>query len=743
MTRHSMNKQLCIFILFSLFAMAPARAIISIDVYKKIKLPDTLVLHKKYVAASDLMQQKKYDVAIERFKEILSLSNSGNSYLFHKRALFRLGECYFFKNDLEQGKYYFDELSHIYRKEKDTVKLAGCRFSLGIYLMNLEPPGVESKYPRLIDIFKESLFLYKQLKNRQKEADVIKCLGDVYLNQGRLDLAKENLLEALDIYKKIEMPELFYTYDLLSVTTRLQGNFDKSLYYALAAVENIQQNYSAGDFSHFYNVVADNYRELGMSAKSIEWYYKIISNISNPDDYASFSYHRYLHYLINELIKENRLGEVKRLIDEFTQRKIILTPSSNALYLGSKAAYYESQNKFDLAEKYYLESIKLYETAQKDMYPTLIAEANLQLANFYKKKKNYPKAILYSEKAQTVAPGILSLSKLKDLYYLKYEIASETGKHSEALKEYKMFTAFKDSIFNLKKVAQIEELQIKYETAQVQNNNNQLKFKLKQEQVAIEKNNYITNLAVIITILLFIIVLLLLNRFYINRKNSKILRHQKDEISHKNEMLEEFIKEKDWMLKEIHHRVKNNLQIIMSLLNSQLPADEHSKEYEIIRKSQNRLFSISLIHQKLYSQQEVSMVNMSSYIQDLVLYLKDSFNMANSIEFSYDLDNVYLDNTTAIPIGLILNEAITNSIKYAFDEGAYGKIDLLLKQIKNNTFELIIQDNGKGLPKDFNENKIDSLGFQLIYGLANQIDGTVTVTGNKGLCIAIKFVYQK
>lgn len=710
--------------------------------YVKTNPQDTLSIYRQYKVASKLFEQKKYDAAIETLKEVLNQSTLKNIPSYQRKSLKMLGDCYFNKNDLKNGKEHYDTLIDIYRKENDSLLVAECLFKLGINLMKYEPPGFKTKYTRLISIFEESLYIFKKFNNKQRIADVTKALGDVYLNQGRLQLAKETLLQALSMYKEINMPYLFYTYDLLSVATRLQGNLDKSLYYALAAIENIEQNKLTDDFSHFYSIVADNYRELGIPAKSIEWYYKTISEI-NPENYNSYSYQRFFNYLVKELIKENRLEEVKKLLDDFSRNNIDLQPAEEALYTSTKAIYHEYASNPDTAEKYYAKMMLLYETVEKEQYPLVVAEANLQAATFYKKQKNFQKALFYLSKTQSVETGILSLSKLKDLYYLKYEIASETGKYAEALEDYKAFSEYKDSIFNLKKVAQIEELQIKYETAQIQNNNNELKFKLKDEQITVEKNNYIKNLAIIITVLLFVIVLLLLNRFRANRRNSEILKLQKDEISHKNEILEVFLKEKDWMLKEIHHRVKNNLQIIMSLLNSQLPADEHSREYEIIRKSQNRLFSISLIHQKLYSQQEVSLVNMSSYIQDLVLYLKDSFNVANSIEFTYDLDNIYLDNTTAIPIGLILNEAITNAIKYAFDEGTYGKIDLLLKRRKNDIFELVIQDNGKGLPDNFEEKKFDSLGFQLIYGLANQIDGEVIINGDKGLSIMIRFIYQK
>jgi two-component sensor histidine kinase len=225
---------------------------------------------------------------------------------------------------------------------------------------------------------------------------------------------------------------------------------------------------------------------------------------------------------------------------------------------------------------------------------------------------------------------------------------------------------------------------------------------------------------------------------------------QQSEINLQNRSLTNLIAEKDnlleekeWLMKEIHHRVKNNLQIVISLLNTQSSYLDNDIAYNAIRESQHRMQSISLIHQKLYQSDNLALVNMPAYISDLVQYLKDSFDISSRVQFEMDIAPIELDVTKSVPLGLILNEAITNCIKYAFPQGGDGKISISLLPSGEDRYELLIHDNGIGFSETANLSKSKTLGMSLMRGLSKQLSGTFAVENRDGLTIIINFTDEK
>lgn len=218
----------------------------------------------------------------------------------------------------------------------------------------------------------------------------------------------------------------------------------------------------------------------------------------------------------------------------------------------------------------------------------------------------------------------------------------------------------------------------------------------------------------------------------------KKLQVQQKEISGKNESLRHLVEEKEWLLKEIHHRVKNNLQTVVSLLESQ----SHYLEKDAlmaIQNSQHRVYAMSLIHQKLYGPESPTTIKMSAYLPELVNYLSDSFNIKQRIKFSLHIDEIELDVSQAIPLGLILNEAITNAIKYAFSSRDDNQIVISMKFVEKDRIELVISDNGRGLPDSLQTNKNGTLGLKLIKGLTEDINGSLSIKSMEGTHITISF----
>ena len=203
--------------------------------------------------------------------------------------------------------------------------------------------------------------------------------------------------------------------------------------------------------------------------------------------------------------------------------------------------------------------------------------------------------------------------------------------------------------------------------------------------------------------------------------------------------IKESLKEKEILLKEIHHRVKNNLQVISSLLNLQSEGTKDKETTEMFRDCQNRIRSMAFIHESLYQSKDLARVNYAEYIQKLTNYLFHSYDInRNVIQLSLSIQNVLMDVDKAIPCGLIINELISNSLKHAFPSGRAGEISIDFKQT-NDVFTLMVSDNGIGLTGDINFRETESLGLQLVNTLVEQLDGSISLEGKSGTAFRIQF----
>ncbi|HEY9874720.1 MAG TPA: histidine kinase dimerization/phosphoacceptor domain -containing protein, partial [Candidatus Obscuribacterales bacterium] len=201
------------------------------------------------------------------------------------------------------------------------------------------------------------------------------------------------------------------------------------------------------------------------------------------------------------------------------------------------------------------------------------------------------------------------------------------------------------------------------------------------------------------------------------------------------------LKEKEVLLKEIHHRVKNNLQIISSLLKLQSSYIKDEQTFGLFKDSQNRIRSMALIHEKLYQSKDLSRIDFAEYIRELTTNLLRSYG-ANSktVTLKTSISDIRLTIDTAIPCGLIINELVSNSLKHAFStEKESNEICLQLHSHHNNDFILIVSDNGIGLPPNIDFKDTETLGLELVCTLTEQLEGTIEVDSSSGTKFNITF----
>ncbi|MBI4964017.1 MAG: hypothetical protein HY913_12130 [Desulfomonile tiedjei] len=201
------------------------------------------------------------------------------------------------------------------------------------------------------------------------------------------------------------------------------------------------------------------------------------------------------------------------------------------------------------------------------------------------------------------------------------------------------------------------------------------------------------------------------------------------------------LKEKEVLLSEVHHRVKNNLQIISSLLALQCDYVKDERVLGALNDSQSRIRSMALIHDHLYRSEDLAGIDISEYAANLANHILQAFfDKASGVSVETRADHVFLPVGTVFPCGLIINELVTNSLKHAFPEGRSGRVLVEFSRAPEDRFVLSVKDNGIGLPADFNYKKNESLGFQLVANLAEaQLRGRLHVSSNGGTTVKVDF----
>jgi two-component sensor histidine kinase len=208
-------------------------------------------------------------------------------------------------------------------------------------------------------------------------------------------------------------------------------------------------------------------------------------------------------------------------------------------------------------------------------------------------------------------------------------------------------------------------------------------------------------------------------------------------LEEKNAIISQALREKDVLLREIHHRVKNNLQMISALLYLHGKSLTDSSAQEALRESQNRVQSMAMIHQNLYQDENLLHVGVKGYLDKLLSHLADSYSIkSKGIAIRPSVDVRQLDVDTVVPLALIINELISNSLKYAFRDGRKGKVNILIAE-RDQKIVVEVSDDGMGLPEDFKAPTGSGFGYKLINILAERLNASVHTTSGNGTCVTV------
>ena len=602
--------------------------------------------------------------------------------------------------------------------------------------------------------YEAALRLFKRAGNRIREADALKNLGDFdnVLDKDRR-LSMKELKEALAIYTSLGYQELYGVYITLANLCNEEGDYPNLLRYCELAVKYGERTGDTSlQMSRIYAETGKAYMQIGNFESAIVFEKKAIAI---GEKYDTIDY--YVPMLRDLCYSQLHSGRAEEAVDvlkgiekKISSRKRPLPDLPQSAFLSTQVLVNVGIKQYEKAgfyAKQYVRILKRYPSSD------LVYMFSSQLITYF--------AITHQGKeAEILADSLLGFARATHVkqnvaicYLSKSRADSAIGDLQGALIYYQLYKKMGDSVLNEASSFQLAQVQVELETEKKDND-----IKALQQQEVIQKvrleHSRTTNTIVISGVaVLTLLLVLLYSRYRIKQRLNRQLEQKQHSINEKNTTLEQLvgekdiliaekdtlITEKDWLVKEIHHRVKNNLQIVISLLNAQTEFLENPSALTAIQESRERMEAIAIIHQKLYQSENNTLVYVRAYMYELVDNLKDSFANAKDIHFKLNIADLALDISQSVPLGLILNEAITNAIKYAYSKGERGTVNISLQPTDAGRLELKITDHGKGLPPDFDWKNSPTLGLQLINLLAQQLNGELDMSSRDGLEIVLVF----
>jgi len=404
---------------------------------------------------------------------------------------------------------------------------------------------------------------------------------------------------------------------------------------------------------------------------------------------------------------------------------------------GNLGTAYGRIKDFKNAEIYFRKALKLgkEENAKRD-----IALMHYNLGKLLMDKGELDASVKEQTWGLKISQEINSAIDIAWAHEGLYAVYSKRGNDKKALYHFEIHSTLKDSLDQLQNKKEILKLEALYEKKkqdliieEQQHKIEDASYKevLYEERIAnskLEKRVLWLGITLLLSLVLSSI-------FYFNKmkeKNKLLLKQQ--EIVHAS------LSQKEILLKEIHHRVKNNLQIITSLISLQSHNINDEVALEILAESKNKIQAIAMMHENLYQSKNLGAANIKNYLKDLLDYLQHIFqNSLNPVSCHLKSEDLDLNLDTAIPLGLITAELITNCFKHAYQNISNPELELTLLKNKNDKFELSVQDNGIGLPKNFDIKKSKSLGLDIVIGLTAQINAKVEYQSVNGTTFTIIF----
>ncbi|MFT4599869.1 MAG: two-component sensor histidine kinase [Arenicella sp.] len=535
--------------------------------------------------------------------------------------------------------------------------------------------------------------------------------------------------------KAIEMAEfcsdsvgIAKTENCIGLYYSLTGNYDEAAQHYFLSLEIANRNNLQKDEGIVKNNLGVMYFELGELEKSRNYYNEALSLMQALQDTMWLG-----------KIYGNLAGV--HFMDEEYDASILTLEKS--IYYASLAKRYESVGgaianlamvkiaigETESAFESFDEGIHLLDSVgdKRGVATTLIEKAKSQFTLGRTKE-----ALNSYEEAQVYAEEVFHALSITQIYKGKTEIYQSLGNYELALATSQKLLDFQDSVLLVEKYQISLDLEEKY-----QNKQNDLKISFLEEQdelskeVAAEQEN-VAKILITLVVILLLFFGFIFYQWFRKKKTNEILQSQ-------NERIEQSLAEREVLIREVHHRVKNNLQIVSGMLNIQANSGVDDKTKEALLDNRKRVQSMAIVHQKLYQHKDINEVHLKEYLSHLIDEVESQNDSEIDIEIEQSIEDLSLPIDLTIPLGLILTEVLSNSFKHAFKNKASGQIKISLKREASNYF-LKVQDDGLGFKE--NEMRSDAFGTKLIQSLSKSISAKSSWENLDGTIFSLTFTHE-
>jgi two-component sensor histidine kinase len=642
----------------------------------------------------------------------------------------------------KEAKASVEKAIQILSKGEDKFHLGQSYMELSDYYNYQDP----DQLPEKIRLLEQSVNNFKLSGSIERTAYGLRMLGEYYCQAAdskkygsyntTLATALEKLKLSLALYRSIHYGNLQGVYVMLGEIYSHLADYGQALNYELMALKNAEGVHDTTmQLCQINNHIGITLSQLKEEEKAIGYFKNAIKTAEKYKDNETI--YLLATNIVDEYIWVKKPLDARAFLEniskKYTQPRN--NPEINYRIADSYIRIYVLLKQYYLAKPYCDQLLIM--AGNNKMDQTYLNSIYSILIKYYFATNQYSSAHIFLIKNNSLALKSDDPVRIGNNNYWWFKLDSAQHHYGPAISHLLIYHRIKDSMYTVTKSRQAQQLQVQFETEKKENQIRLLNQKTKLDQANLQRANLVKNITTG-GIILALITSGLFYRQYRQKQKANLAISQKNEvITQKNEMLQHLLKEKEWLLKEVHHRVKNNLHTVICLLESQAIYLENDA-LKAIENSQHRIYAMSLIHQKLYQSEDIKSIDMDGYLPEFIQYLSDSFDVQDSIGFRLDIEPLKLGVSQAIPIGLIINEAVTNSIKYAFPEKKKGVITIQLERI-GEQIRLVIADNGIGIPPGIKDTELNSLGIELMKGLSRDIKGTIHFETEKGTRIIVIF----
>lgn len=584
-------------------------------------------------------------------------------------------------------------------------------------LIKLSRLYINENTNKALEFQEEALKISKKINYKIGMIKSHNNLCKIYTAKSDFTIAINHANLAINLNHNKFQEELQLSYLLLGQCYLYLNNFPESSKYltqSLKIAEKLKDNIK---IAKIYNNIAIIYNKQFLLDEEMENYNKALSYLKNDNSLKALKLKKTINSNTGLVYFEKK--QYDKALQMFEESHAFDLKNNNkqgiALDTRSLASVFRETGNYEKALEYFKQSLAIYKeldnkSGQGDLYR--------EIGNVYYLTNDLQKALSYTNLGLKFSTQIGELESIKFCYENLAKINEKLGNFKEAYKNEKLFKKMSDSMFNTEIHNKVTQTQMTYEFEKKQELLR--KSQKEKEEKATTQAKKQRNLIYAIGLTLFFLSLITLGIYY-NLKNYK---RQKVIVEKQNEQIQNSLTEKETLLREIHHRVKNNLQIISSLLNMQAQNIDDEQILQTIQEGQSRVEAMSLIHQNLYQSEQIDKVNIKNYLGELTNYLSRMYSGdANNVEVHINSQKEQFDFDTAIPLGLIVNELVTNAYKHAFLGKNKGTISIDILNKNNIDYELVVSNDGNKMPEDFEIEKSKSLGMKLITILSRQLRG--------------------